>query len=54
MNRGEMIAAADRLSERLREIAANIRDASAGDEYLAGEIAALEGIADALNAFDET
>lgn len=55
MNRDEMIEAAGRLSKRLREIAENIRNRSIDGEYHinSGELASLEGIADALNLFDE-
>ena len=54
MNREEMITAADRLSFRLREIAEVIRIRKSGTVYYISEseVASLEGIADALEAFN--
>ena len=55
MNREEMITAADRLSTRLREIAENIRNRSTDGECRinTGELASLEGIADALDELNK-
>jgi hypothetical protein len=55
MNSDEMALAADRLSDRLRDITAGIRERARGDEYriYTGEIADLEGIANALRELAE-
>ena len=52
MTRDEMIEAATRLSSRLHEIADSLQERSTGNKY-EGEIASIQGIADALQLFDE-
>jgi hypothetical protein len=56
MNRREMTQAADHLSRRLREIADMVRNSSTDGDRLtitSGDVASLEGIADALEQFGE-